>query len=174
MGVEGLKNGYKMGKSKPDKELRPEHEIVMLYLKRPVYATITLWRRRLYVFYDKIPIDNRLRGRILEELAREAVQADNTGETYDVDEEYKRLWFEVPLPKFVSRLLGRRDRAPVMLFRNLGWLLSDDTRNRLSHGAGNPGQVAVRYSTGLPWLSTQWRGELRQRRPWRLGLQSRE
>jgi len=40
-----------VGVTRPDKELRPDHEIVSLYLKKPVYATAALWEKRLYVFY---------------------------------------------------------------------------------------------------------------------------
>jgi len=83
-----------VGKSRPDK-LNPNREIVTLYLEKPVYVTVALWEKRLYVLYDKV----RLRGRGLEELAREAEQACITVEMYDIDDEYKRLWLEVPLPK---------------------------------------------------------------------------
>jgi len=145
LGLAGLRNGYTVGKSRPDR-LNPNREIVTLYLEKPVYATVALWEKRLYVLYDKV----RLRGRELEELAREAEQAGITVEMYDIDDEYKRLWLEVPLPKTVSRLLGGRDRAPVALFRNLGWLLSDDWRQQLGHAAGNPGQVATRL---FDWIA---------------------
>jgi len=145
LGVEGLERGYVVGESRPDK-LNPNRKIVTLYLERPVYATMALWERRLYVFYDRV----RLRGRELKELARKAVWAGVSVKVYEVDDEYKRLWLEVPLPKPVSRLLGGRDRAPVALFRNLGWLLSDDAREHFSHAAGNPGQVAMRL---FDWIA---------------------
>jgi len=127
-----------------EEKTKARTEIVLWRLKKPVYATAVLRRNRLYVFYDDVSIDNRLRDEVLEELASEAVQAGIVAEIYYVDEEYKRLLLEVPLPKTVSRLLGGRDRAPVTLFRNLGWLLSDDWRRQLGHTAGNFGQVAVR------------------------------
>jgi len=73
-----------------------------------------------------VPIDDGLRGDELEEVVKEAVQAGIAVEAYDVDDEYKRLWLEVPLSTSATRLLGGRDKAPVTLFRNLGWLLSDD------------------------------------------------
>jgi len=50
----------------------------------------------------------------------------------------------------VSRLLSGRDKAPIALFRNLGWLLSDDARKTLKHAAGNPGQVATRL---FDWIA---------------------
>jgi len=125
LGVEGLKNGYRVGVTRPEGELRPDHEIVTLYHKKPVYATAVLWKK-LYVLYDGVPIDDGLRGDELEEVVKEAVQAGIAVEAYDVDDEYKRLWLEVPLPTSATRLLGGRDRAPIALFRNMGWLLSDD------------------------------------------------
>ena len=78
------------------------------------------------------------------------MQVGIAAEVYDVDDEYKRLLLEVPLPRPVSGLLGRWNRAPVALFRNLGWLLSDDWRQHLGHTAGNPGQVAVRL---FDWIA---------------------
>jgi len=123
---------------------------VTLYLEKPVYATATLWEKRLYFFYDDVPLGDGLRGDEMEEIAWEAEQAGIAVKLYEVNEECKRLWIEVPLPKPVSRLLGGRDRAPMALFRNLGWLLSDDARRRLSHGAGNPGQTSVRL---FDWIA---------------------
>jgi len=149
LGVEGLKKGYVVGKSRPDKA-RPRHEIVTLYLERPIYATVALWGKRLYVFYGDVPIDSLLKGHELEKLAKESVQAGIPVEVYDVDEEYKRLWLEVPLPGLASRLLGGSDRAPIALFRNLGWLLSDDRRQKIGHSANNPGQIAVRL---FDWIA---------------------
>ena len=69
---------------------------------------------------------------------------------YEIDDEYKRLWFEMPLPKSVSKLLGEKGRTPVVLFRNLGWLLSDDVRSEVAHAAGNRGQVAARL---FDWIA---------------------
>ena len=149
LGIEGLKNGYRVGVTRPDGELRPEHEIVTLYHKKPVYATAVLWKK-LYVLYDGVPIDDGLRGDELEEVVKEAVQAGIAVETYDVDDEYKRLWLEMSLSTSASRLLGGRGKAPVTLFRNLGWLLSDDWRRQLGHAAGNPGQVALRL---FDWIA---------------------
>ena len=149
LGLAGLENGYKVEVSRPDK-LNPNREIITLYLKKPVYATIALWEEKLYVFYDGVLIEDSLRKDELEEMARKAVQAGIAVEVYDIDEEYKRLWLEVPLPKTVSRLLGGRDRAPVALFRNLGWLLSDDWRREIRQAAGNFGQVALRL---FDWIA---------------------
>jgi len=145
MGVESLE---KYGGV--EEKTKARTEIVLWRLKEPVYATVALWEKRLYVFYDKMSLESRLRGNELEEAAREAVQGGVYVEIYDVDDEYKRLWLEVPLPKSASGLLGGRDKAPVALFRNLGWLLSDDARQDVKHGASNPGQVAVRV---FEWIA---------------------
>jgi len=125
-------------------------EIVLWRLREPVYATVALWEKRLYVFYDKMSLEGRPRGNELEEVAKEAIQGGVHVEIYNVDDEYKRLWLEVLLPKSVSGLLGRRDKVSVALFRNLGWLLSDDARQDVKHGASNPGQVAVRV---FDWIA---------------------
>ena len=63
---------------------------------------------------------------------------------YESDRGYELLWFEIPLPKSVSKLLGGKSEAPVALFRNLGWLLSDDIRISVRHSSSNLGQVATR------------------------------
>jgi len=125
-------------------------EIVHWRLKKSAHVTVVLWENRLYVFYDDIPIGDELRGDELEEVANEAEQVGVPVEAYEVDEEYKRLWLEVPLPKSVSGLLGGREKAPIALFMNLGWLLSDDARRTLKHCAGNLGQVAVRL---FDWIA---------------------
>jgi len=125
-------------------------EIVHWRLKKPAYTTAVLWDNKLYVFYDDVPIGDGLRGDELEEVAWEAKQAGIPVKRYEVDDEYKRLWLEVPLPRPVSRLLGGRDKALVALFRNLGWLLSDDVRKQLGHGTGKLGQAAVRM---FDWIA---------------------
>ena len=133
-----------------EEKTKARTEIVLWRLKEPAYTTVVQWEKRLYVFYDDVPIKGSLKGVMLEEVLGEAKQAGISVEVHDVDEEYKRLWLEVSLPKTVSRLLGGRDKAPVALFRNLGWLLSDDTRKMLQHGTGNFGQVAVRL---FDWIA---------------------
>jgi len=111
-------------------------EIVLWRLKKPVYATVVQWRKRLYAFYDKTAIEGSLRESELEDVV-ETVQAGIPAETYDINDGYKRIWLEVPLPKSISGLLGRRDKVPVALFRNLGRLLSDNTRRQVAHSASN-------------------------------------
>jgi len=69
---------------------------------------------------------------------------------YEIDREYEHLWFEIPLPKSVSKLLGGKSEVPVALFRNLGWLLSDDIRIEVRHSSSNPGQVTMRL---FDWIA---------------------
>jgi len=70
----GLRNGYSVRISRPDKS-RLDSKIITLYLKKPVYATVVLLRKRLYLFYDVVSIGDSLREDELEELAKKAVQA---------------------------------------------------------------------------------------------------
>jgi len=122
-----------------------DHEISYIRLRVPVYAYLIIWNNHLYVIwgdFNAVEIERRI---------IDAVQNRRIGvDVYEIDREYERLWFEVPLPESVSKLLGGRDKAPVALFRNLGWLLSDDSRAKLVHEAGNPGQVALRL---FDWIA---------------------
>jgi len=144
--------------AKPDKE-NPDHVIVRVWLNRPVYAYLALNSNRLYVMWNELEnlpqngmmrhleIDEKICG-IIESYRRN--RANIEIKEYEADEEYKRLWIEVPLPKSVSKLIGGVNKAPVALFRNLGWLLSDDNRTELKHGAGNEGQIAARL---FDWIA---------------------
>jgi len=135
-------------------------EIVHIYLRRQIYAYLVLWNNRVYVIWGEfggLPRSGRQRFAEIEyrivDLMRRLEKGEDVNtpvEVYEIDDEYKRLWFELPLPKSASRLLGEKDRAPVALFRNLGWLLSDDSREQVTHGAGNPGQISVRL---FDWLA---------------------
>jgi len=129
-------------------------EIVTIHLKRPVYGYLVLWNGKLYVIwgeFDGLPKNGQLRGAEVERRVLDVIERYKRGEKveveveeYEVDREYERLWLEIPLPESVSKLLGGRSKALVALFRNLGWLLSDDSRYYLEHETGNPGQVALR------------------------------
>jgi len=134
-------------------------EVVIMRLGRPIYVYLVLWDK-LYVIwgeFDKLPRNSMLRAAEVERRIVDIVKRHKRGERadmqvdeFDVDREYERLWFDVPLPGNISKLFGGRDRAPVALFRNLGWLLSDDFRQYLRHGAGNAGQAAVRL---FDWIA---------------------
>jgi len=154
------KYGGVLRKSKPDKESRPNHEIKMLHLNKPIYAYLVVWKNRLYVIwkeFDKLPknkilrsieIENRIT--ILINKFEHGKNMDIPMEIFDIDEEYKRLWLEVSLPTLVSDFIGRKTKVPLALFRNLGWLLSDDWRGRFGHGASNSGQIALRL---FDWIA---------------------
>jgi len=133
------------------------HELVSIRLKRPIHAYLVLWQNKLYVvwreFYD-VPEHGSVRSfeithKLVGIIRRSGKRIDVIDE-YEIDREYERLWFEVPLSKGVSKLLGNRDRAPVALFRNVGWLLSDDSRRMLDHSSSNAGQVALRL---FDWIA---------------------
>ncbi|ABO08639.1 hypothetical protein [Pyrobaculum calidifontis] len=135
-------------------------EIIHIRLKKPVYGYLILWNDKLYTIwgeFDDLPKNGRLRVDEVGRRVTNVIEWYKRGEEvevevkeYDIDKEYERLWFEVPLSNNISKLLGGRDRAPIALFRNLGWLLSDDWRQLLGHTAGNFGQMTMRL---FDWIS---------------------
>jgi len=137
-----------------------KYEIVNIRLNKPVYGYLALWNGKLYVIwgeFDDLPKNGRLRAAEVERRVVDVIKRYKRGEKVDVqvdefeiDDEYKRLWFEVPLPEGASKLIGGRDKAPVALFRNLGWLLSDDNRFEVMHTSSNPGQAAMRV---FDWIA---------------------
>lgn len=150
------RNGGMVNRRKPNKS-RPNNIITTISLNTPIYAYLALLENKLYVIwgeFDELSDDKVLRSieiekRIIELIEEENYEAGatleyNGFEQFSVDSEYKRLWLEVPLPEDVSKLLGGRDKAPVALFRNLGWLLSDDMRKLIRHGSTTPGQTTSR------------------------------
>jgi len=134
-------------------------EIVIVYLRKPVYAYLALWRNRLYIIwgeFEGLPRKPQLRATEVERRVIEIVKGHNRNddnaliEVFDVDEEYDRLWLELSLSNSVSTLLGGRNSVPVVLFRNLGWLLSDDVRKDVAHRTNNFGQMATRL---FDWIA---------------------
>jgi len=134
--------------------------IVNVILKKPIHAYLKLLDNKLYIIwgeFDSLSRDGKKRAAEVERKALDIIRRYKRGERvemkveeYEVDKEYERLWLEVPLPNSVSKLLNGRSKAPVALFRNLGWLLSDDDRSEPEHAAGNSGQVAVRI---FDWIA---------------------
>jgi len=131
-----------------------DHEISHIRLRAPVYAYLVVWNDYLYVIWDDFNVKSRSgkpRPVKVERKVVDVIQNLRTGvDVYEIDKEYERLWLEVPLPEGVRKLLGGGDKAPVALFRNLGWLLSDDARTTLAHDAGKSGQVALRL---FDWIA---------------------
>jgi len=136
-----------------------KYEIVNVKLERPVHGYLALWNDRLYVIwgeFDGLSKDGKKRAIEIEHRVLDVIERHRRGESvgevdeYEVDREYERLWLEVPLPQNVSKLLGGKSKAPIVLFRNIGWLLSDDDRYRLTHKSGNPGQTAARI---FDWIA---------------------
>jgi len=136
-----------------------KYKITHIRLKRPVYAYLVLLKDRLYVVWEdpSSTLHNR-KGSELVHWIMNVIKKCNAGENvgmpvdiFEVDDsEVKRFWLEVPLPSSASRLFNGKDNVPVALLRNLGWLLSDDWRQKPGHVAGNFGQVAVRL---LDWIA---------------------
>jgi len=133
-----------------------KREIVHVLLKRPVHVHLVVLGDRLYAIwgeFDGLSKNGQARAVEIEQRALDVIEQYKHGEKvneYEVDREYERLWLEVPLSEGASKLLGGRDKAPVALFRNLGWLLSDDVRIELRHSSSNPGQVAMRL---FDWIA---------------------
>jgi len=158
--LKAIKNLEEWGGIEKKSKGSNDYEITHIYLKRPIYAYLVLWNNKAYVIwgeFDGLPRSGKQRfaeieRRVIYLIGRyeRSKDVNELIDIYEIDHEYERLWFKVPLPKSISNLLGEKDEAPVALFRNLGWLLSDDARQQVTHGAGNPGQIAVRL---FDWIA---------------------
>jgi len=150
------KHGGVLTSSYPDKRRRPNYKVEWFSLNNPVYAYVVVWNKRLYVIwgeFDYLPRNAQLRTVEMERRVRKVLEdyeQDKLHEheiwAFDLsgDTTYEALLQEVPLPKTASKLLMGKDRAPVILFRNLGWLASDDSRHRVEHGSDVNGQTMLR------------------------------
>jgi len=135
------------------KKSRPQNEIVYWRLKEPVHAYVIVDKERLYVIWGEpegIPRSGRQRSVVLERAILDVLTKIKGGifnglqiSIFDIDDEYKRLWINIPLPKASAGLIGKKS-VPVVLFRAIGWILSDDSRDKVYHGANNVGQIALR------------------------------
>jgi len=150
-----LESLEKYGGIEEKKKPTDSHEVVNIRLKRPIHGYLVLWNDKLYVVWEEKDIQSEIAE--IEHLVLGIIEQYKRGEKvdvqvdeYEVDREYERLWLEVPLPENASKLLGGKTKAPVALFRNLGWLLSDDTRSRPLHGSGNLGQITMRL---FDWIA---------------------
>jgi len=142
-------------------------EIVSIYLYRHIKAYLVLWDK-LYVIwgeFDELSRNGQMRVTEMERKAVNIIERYKRGEKvemqideYEIDKEYERLWFEIPLPEEMSKLFNGRDKVPIVLFRNLGWLLSDDSRQKLEHNATNFGQIAVRLFDWIAFAKYATRG----------------
>jgi len=133
-------------------------DVVHIHLKKPIYGYVVLWDGKLYVIWGEFAglskngqarsaeIESKIIATVKQYKHNRTVYMDE----HEVDEEYRRLWLEVPLPESVAKLMGGKNKAPVALFRNIGWLLSDDVRTAFEHSAGNFGQPALRI---FDWIS---------------------
>jgi len=121
---------------------------------------LVLWGDRLYVIWGEfnglsedsktrsVEPERRVLG-VVEQYMR-GKRAEIEVNEYEVDREYERLWLKIPLSEGTSKLLGGRAKAPVALFRNLGWPLSDDAHTMVQHIAGNLGRATLRL---FDWIT---------------------
>jgi len=143
-----------------ERKSRPKNEVAVIRLRGPIRLYVVLWGRRLHVVWGMVDGLNDFAegdGKVeyIADIIKRYWQGEDVAlriDAFSVDGEYRRYWPEISLSKDVSKLLGGRDKAPVALFRNLGWLLSDDSRDLrgVQHMAGNPGQVALRL---FDWIA---------------------
>jgi len=155
------KHGGIMKTSRPKKRADPDYKVVWFNLNEPIYAYVVLWNKLLYVVWgelDNLPRNAQLRVAEIERKIRRIIEDYERGKNVNVEiwsfdlgssAAYEQLILEVPLPKTVSKLLNGKDSAPIILFRNLGWLASDDSRHRVEHGSGVSGQTVLRL---LDWI----------------------
>jgi len=148
--------------SRPKKQKNPDYKVEWFNLNSPVYAYAVIRNGRLYVIwgeFDNLPRKAQLRTAEIERRIRKTLEDYERGETrgheiweFDIsgDVEYEAFFQEVPLPETASKMLNGRNRAPVALFRNLGWLASDDSRHRVEQGSDVEGQTALRL---LDWIA---------------------
>jgi len=139
---------------------REKLDVTQIHLNNHIYSYLVLLDKNLYIIFgefDDLSRDGRTRSveierRIIDIIGRYKQGKDVNVEVveFEIDSEYRRLWFEVPLPEDVSKLLGGKDKAPIAIFRNLGWLLSDDARRDLRHGSNNIGQLVIRI---FDWIA---------------------
>ena len=136
-------------------DARRSRRTVMVRLNRPVTAYVAYDGKHVYLVrgIDKrgLPVSGQERGRELEKRVLEAIKRGEA-ETYPADLD-ERLLGEVELPSEAAKTLGT-GRVPLALMLNLGWLLSDDWRRKITHTTARPGQAAVRL---VHWLAlAEW------------------
>jgi len=146
--LRNLENGYikKRATSKDGKV-----NVVQLYLRNPISVYFVLWRDKPYIVwkeFDGLTENMRLRGFEIENRIAELIEQFEQGGKVDVPvialstcNECKRFHLSV-------RFNGLK--MPIALFRNLGWLLSDDDRYEVIHETGTVGQATLRL---FDWLS---------------------
>jgi len=154
-----------------EKTHRPtnRYEIRHVFLNKPVCSYLALSDNTLYAIwgtFNGLPQQGQRRAAEIERRVSDILERYRRGGTvefevdeYEVDREYERLWLEVPLPEEVSKLLNGSAKAPVALFRNLGWLLSDDFRTMAGHNTSLPGQTTMRI---FDWIALMTYGRALQ------------
>jgi len=146
--LRNLENGYvkKRATSKDGKV-----NVVHLHLRNPIGVYFVLWRDRPYIVwkeFDGLTENMRLRGFEIENGIAELIEQFEQGGK--VDAPVIALSTCNACKRFHLSVRFNGLKMPIALFRNLGWLLSDDDRYEVIHETGTVGQATLRL---LDWLS---------------------
>ena len=136
-------------------EVRRSGRTTTIWLNRPVKAYVAYDGNKLHLVENidegDLPVNGQERGRELEKRVIETIERGEA-EVYPADMD-ERLLYEVELSPEAAKLLGA-EKVPLALMLNLGWLLSDDERNKVAHETARPGQASVRI---IHWLAmAEW------------------
>jgi len=157
--LEALENFEKYSGTAKTSEPEKFRRLTSIYLNKPVHTYVVLWNNRLYILWDEVagslngkgPYGKRLELELMSLISRFERGDVNVGITVtDIDNAVSNLLFEVPLPETVSKQLNGKMTAPIVLFKNLGWLLTDDGRRELRHETNNLGQATARL---IDWIA---------------------
>jgi len=157
--LEALENFEKYSGTVKTSRLKKFRRLTSIYLNKPVHIYVVLWNNRLYILWDEVagslngkgPYGKRLELELMSLISRFERGDVNVGITVtDIDNAVSNLLFEVPLPETVSKQLNGKMTAPIALFKNLGWLLTDDGRRELRHETNNLGQATARL---IDWIA---------------------
>jgi len=146
--LQSLKNGYvKKRITSKDGTVN----VTQIHLKNPVNAYLAFWKGMLYVIwgeFDGLTDNMRMRGFEIEDRIAELILQFEQGNK--VDATVITLGTCDVCKRFYLSVMYNGSNVPISLFRNLGWLLSDDNRYEVIHETGNSGQATLRL---LDWLS---------------------
>ena len=157
--LKALENFEKYGGTARTSEPEKSRRLTSFYLNKPVRTYVVFWNNRLYILRDEVagslngkgPYGKRLELELMSLVSRFELGEVNVGITViDIDNAVSNLLFEVPLPETVSKQLNGKMTAPIALFKNLGWLLTDDSRRELRHTTNNLGQATARL---IDWIA---------------------
>jgi len=154
--LKALESFEKYGGVKKKSEPEKTTHIISIYLNKPIHIYVVLWNDKLYVLWDEVAERLKGKGPYGEKLELELMSLSPGGGinadviVADINNVIGALLFKVPLSETTSKLLNGKSVAPVALFRNLGWLLTDDNRRELKHATNNLGQATARL---IDWIA---------------------